>query len=298
MANERVEKGWQKKGIGTYSTEAILGTLGHYGVSVSEDSLRTKMKDLYPMAIAEEWHRSWKGLGQFSLFPLAAVSELFKRWAPDVLLPEQVAQKLGDLLMALAQLIAGSPEAPVGTTLSAFQELKPRIPLQEGEVKVSYVEEIFGYLGESGMKAFEEMTGRLIHDGHLDDAQDFAEIEEFLFPNRRGITTALVRAAQGEKAEAITSLVAIAEDSARVGPSQLFAVDALLELKAAKEAQPLAVRLLDEAEKAEDFHLALALCERLTKMFKEQGDRTSMRALEERFEELVRSHQEAHPGHH
>ena len=36
MSKERVEKGWQSQGLKDYSTEAILGTLGHYGVTVAE----------------------------------------------------------------------------------------------------------------------------------------------------------------------------------------------------------------------------------------------------------------------
>ena len=31
MTSERVDKGWTKQGLGKYSTEAIFGSLSHYG---------------------------------------------------------------------------------------------------------------------------------------------------------------------------------------------------------------------------------------------------------------------------
>ena len=43
--SERVGKDWQNKGIDTFSTEAILGTLAHYGVTIDEASFRAELSD-------------------------------------------------------------------------------------------------------------------------------------------------------------------------------------------------------------------------------------------------------------
>lgn len=33
---DRVDKSWKDKGLGAFSTQAILGTLAHYGVALDE----------------------------------------------------------------------------------------------------------------------------------------------------------------------------------------------------------------------------------------------------------------------
>ena len=40
MSAERVDKKWQEKGLESYSTEAILGTLQHYGVTTDEAAFK------------------------------------------------------------------------------------------------------------------------------------------------------------------------------------------------------------------------------------------------------------------
>ena len=42
MSTDRVDKAWQRKGLKDYSTEAIIGTLGHYGIQVNEADFRDR----------------------------------------------------------------------------------------------------------------------------------------------------------------------------------------------------------------------------------------------------------------
>ena len=55
MANDRVDKGWTKKGLDSYSTEAILGTLAHYGVATDESGFRALAEGQFPLQIARSW---------------------------------------------------------------------------------------------------------------------------------------------------------------------------------------------------------------------------------------------------
>src|SRR5579871_6245201 len=75
MADARVDKAWIAKGLQDYPTEAILGTLKHYGAETDEATFKKLAQDKFPIGIAEEWHKSWKGTGQFSKFPAAAAEE-------------------------------------------------------------------------------------------------------------------------------------------------------------------------------------------------------------------------------
>src|SRR4051812_7684016 len=104
---DRVDKNWQTGGLKGYSTEAILGTLSHYGAKVDEAGYRKLAADSYPMAIATQWHEGWKGTGQFARFPFAAAEELWSRWEKERLLPSALAEKLGALIVALSQLHEG-----------------------------------------------------------------------------------------------------------------------------------------------------------------------------------------------
>src|SRR4051812_25404637 len=120
---DRVDKNWQKIGLQGYSTEAIVGTLGHYGHPMDEASFRQLATDHYPMGIAEQWHQGWKGTGQFARFPFAAAQELWKRWVTDRMLPSEFAEAVGKLVLVLSQLLDGRADAPVGVAFKTVEGL-------------------------------------------------------------------------------------------------------------------------------------------------------------------------------
>src|SRR5690349_2309717 len=101
MSQERVDKGWQKQGLTKYSTPAIIGTLAHYGIAVDEAKVKDRVAKEFPLHIAEEWQKQWKGTGQFTPFPIAAADELWRRFADGRLPPSEFALSLVQLMQAL-----------------------------------------------------------------------------------------------------------------------------------------------------------------------------------------------------
>lgn len=300
MTSERVGKEWVKQGLGGYSTPAILGTLAHYGVQADEAGFKAAAAEgRSPSSIAGGWSRGWKGTGPFSRYPFAAALELWKRWCPDVLSPERFAQALAELLGALAGLLSGKADAPVAERFEAVRALRAQMKLSaQGEPAESFVAEVLAPFDQRALEAFDSMAEALAQQGHREHALAFAELEEFLLPVRRGVATAVARAAAGEKAEATAALVAQAQDAARAREARLLSVDGLLHLGAfaegARAAQPLRV----EAERAEDWHQALDLCARLQHAYQKLGDREALAALEPELRRLQAAHEKAHPGHH
>lgn len=295
---DRVDKNWQKQGLTSYSTEAILGTLAHYGAQVDEAKFKELAKDKYPLGIASSWHESgWKGTGQFARYPFAAAQELWKRWLKDRMLPSEFAEVTGKLVLALSQLLAGKADAPVGTAFKDFEAAKPHIPVKDGGAEEEFVEEGMALLGEQMMKVFDELAERLAEEGHVDDAKQFAAIEEFLIPTRAGVITALVRGAAGERDAAIADLETIAGNDSGNGYQRLSAVDALIHFGSDK-ARAQAEKLLDDAEKKEDHHLAMGVINRLVHVLEKTSDAAAMKTLAERAQRVHEAHQKAHPHHH
>jgi len=72
----RVDKQWQQKGLKVYGTDAILGTLQHYGVKVDEADFKALAETHFPLAMAQQWLAGWKGTGPLGQFPFLAAQEL------------------------------------------------------------------------------------------------------------------------------------------------------------------------------------------------------------------------------
>jgi hypothetical protein len=293
MPDARVDKGWQQKGLTGYSTEAILGTLTHYGASTDEAGFKSAAESRFPLAIAQAWHEGWKGTGQFARFPSAAAEELWKRLAGERLSPIAVAETLEHVMTALARMMDGSPDAPVGKAFAEFDALRPRVPLDAGKPRAEFVDEVGVYLGKA-MEAFHQFAHALAKEGHVEDAEAFAGIEEFLFPDRAGVAQAEVRAAKGERAEATADLEALAKDAARPAKLRLNAVDAMIGFDALEPAIAVAEPLLDEAEKAKDYHLAFDVAQRLGHGLQKLGKKSKLRELEKRLETLSEAHDAEH----
>jgi hypothetical protein len=297
MAAERVDKSWQKSGLDRFSTEAILGSLVHYGVDVDEAGFRAQAAEKYPLHIAHSWHSTWKGTGQFSKFPYAAANELWLRLEKDRLRPIDFADALGDLVVALQDLNAGEKDAPVDAGFEKVRALQPKLPSEKAQLE-GLMEEVMLQFGEDGTKVFDEIAEELAKEGHVEKAKAFAELEEALMPERRGIAMATVRAAAGERDAAIADVEKILSEPARNTASRLLAVDALIHMDAHEPAEKHASKALDEAEKSEDWHLALALCDRLAHLLEKLGRTKDLEALADRAERLAAAHDAAHPHHH
>lgn len=298
MASDRVDKSWQKNGLEKYSNEAILGTLAHYGIQTDEAAFRELTRDKYPLQVAAEWHEGgWKGTGQFSRFPYSAATELFRRMWPERLVPHTFAKALAELvnvLMAKVQKRSGGADA--GAAFEGVQALEPKLP-REPEALGNLMDEAVMQLGEEGAKAFDELAENLAKAGHKEEARRFAELEERLLPERRGVATALVRAVSGEGEAAAKDLEAILNDEGRSDESRVMALDTLIHLGAYPQATVAAQKMLDKAEQTQDFHLGLGLCERLGYLLEQMERWADLEALAGRARALADAHDAAHPHH-
>jgi hypothetical protein len=294
MAQDRVDKRWQEVGLETYATEAILGTLAHYGPAIDEAKFRALAKDQYPLEMAIAWQEAWKGTGQFTLFPTAAFPELWRRLEKDRLAPGELAGALIDTLVALDQRTRDTKE---GEAFAKVEALKARIPREGEGAEERFTSEAFAHFSEDAWQAFDEMAQTLAKGGHREDARTFAELEAFLLPERQGISQALVDAAEGRREEAVAALGAIAQDAGAAPERRMSAVDALLHLDAKDETLTHGLLLLEDAEKREDFHLGLALADKLLELLRERRDPRAD-DVEARLEKLLEAHHRAHPHHH
>jgi hypothetical protein len=296
MSNARVDKGWQERGLAGYPIEAILSSLKHYGVEVDEAGYHDLAKTQFPLGIAEDWLAQWKGTGQFSRFPVAAADELWTRWEKDRLSPRATAEALAALVNALQRLVDGAPDAPVGKAFDAVEALKAKLPQKDGALVPAFSEEIAHLLGE-GLQAFNHMAEALAREGHVDDALQFAGVEEAVFPEREGVVKATIQIAGGEKEKGMAELRRLASDTARLAPKRMAAVDAMLTLDAFDEGARAAEGLWASTEAAQDFHAALEAAERLVYALEKKKAHAELEALRPKLEALVEKHQRAHPDH-
>jgi hypothetical protein len=292
---DRVDKQWQQKGLGAYSNEAIFGTLQHYGVALDEAKFKSDAAEKFPLELATEWQPGWKGTGQFARFHWAAAEELTKRLFSDRLMPGDFAHALHNLMAALHRMMSGAADAPVGPSFKKVHEQKARIPLKDGRPDPRFVTEVRLRLGEE-MKVFAALAQELAKQGHHEDAEEFAAIEEFLFPQWAGVSKALVKAAKGEKAQALAELATLVQDPNRDGPSKAAAVDALIHLDALPQARDAAMAVFETAEKSDDLHLALEIGERLVFTLDKLKDMPTLQAMLPRLQKLHDRH--AHEHHH
>ena len=296
MSAERVEKGWQVKGLEAYPTAAILGTLRHYGVGLDEAGFRDLAKEKFPLAIAEQWHGAWKGTGQFAPFPMAAADALWRRLESDRLPPADLSLAVAQLITALEAMKGGSPDAPVGERFKSVDALMAKVPLDAGKPVEKFVAEVLFHLGDWA-KAFGQLGAELVAEGHLDDAEEFARLEGKLFPARAGVAIALLRSAKGEKVEAIADLDALAARAEVDRETRLGAVDGLIQLDALAQAKERCLPLLDEAEKAKDFHFGLEVGQRLMHVLEKPAHGSGRKELLDRIGKLAEAHAQAHPHH-
>lgn len=293
---DRVEKGWQSKGLGTSSNEALFGTLGHYGVTVDEKGFLALGKNLYPLRIAEKWHESWKGTGQFSNFPEAAAEELYRRLFPDTLRPSAFSVSLAELIGSLEGQRREVSDSEKNSKFETVETLFKRVPQVEGKPSEAFVEEVVFHL-DTFWERFNHLSERLARLGQGAEAERFVKLEEALFPERKGVSSAVVEAARGNSAKALEALDAIASAEGSDFERRLSAVDALLHLEAFDIARSKALLLMTQARKAGELHDGLDAASRLDFIFEKQGTTAADAEVIAQINELMDAHEKAHPHH-
>ncbi len=286
MSGDKVDKKWGQKGLKGYSTEAIVGTLQHYGVAVDEASFRQKAVEAWPLQLAAEWQAGWKGVGQFAHFPASAVEELWRRWVPEQAQPLDLVEALAQLMQALILLRKGDGSKVEGG-FERVGEVMKRLP-PEGDRRERFVAEVVMVMS-SAMQTLDLLAEALAKDGHVPHAERLLAVEEALFPVRQGVSRALVQAAQGHAAEAAEALQKIAEDPARDDYGRLGAVDALLHLGQPKRALPGVKLLVKKASDTRDGDLFEQLHGRLHELSHGLTDEVDQRALIEAVEAAHRA---------
>ena len=168
----RVDKQWKDKGMTGYSTEAILGTLGHYGITLDEAGFKATASSKFPLELAIEWKPKWKGTGQFASYPYAAANELFNRLLPDEPTPMKTAHAILDLIANGLKTVAAKEDANLPGAFKHWDDVVPRLPAK-GDRRDSFLRELVTFL-ESWAQTFNELPERLAKAGKKDEALRFA----------------------------------------------------------------------------------------------------------------------------
>jgi hypothetical protein len=287
MATERVDKGWQTKGIDTYGDEAILGTLKHYGVTIDQPGFLALAEKAFPLSIAMQWHEGWKGTGQFSHFPAAAAEELWRRWRPGVIAPTDVALAVINLIKDLVDQLDGKPdEGTLDTRFKVVEAYLPKIPT-DAETKDRFVGECLGALND-WMEPFDGMAESLAKK-KLDALADrFVAIEETLIEQRKDVAKAIVQATRGDGAGAFKALHALAMDPARDPWNRSCAIDALNDFEQGALGKQATLALFDDAERLKDLELISWCVEQLAEHLRDDPAMPERHAIRERIERLAR----------
>ena len=285
--SERVDKTWHAKGIETYSVPAIIGSLAHYGVEVTEASFLELAKEDFPLTIAMQWHERWKGTGQVSRFPGAAAEELWRRLKSGELAPTDLSLALVNLLTGLNAAIDLKPDD--GTLDARFKVAEGyllRLP-PIGDRHEKFMAEMVGAMGD-WLEVLDGMSEALAKKGQPALADRFVTLEEALFPVRQGTATALVKAAKGDVYAALVELKLIAGDPKRDDFARLSAIDALFQFDQLDDAKAFTFELVDRAEQQKDVELASEAVERLTRLLRIDPKRKDRAELRTRVEQLSR----------
>lgn len=286
--SERVDKGWNSRGIDCYAVPAILGTLSHYGVPMTEEKFLELAKDDYPLAIAQAWHEQWKGTGQFSRFPAAAAEELWRRLKQGEVAPTDVALAIINLLTSLEKALdQKKDDGTWETRFKVVENYLPSLPKEEAR-RDKFLAEVVGALNDL-MEVFDTMAEALARKEQPAFADRFVAIEETLFPVRKGTAAAFVKAGKGDEAGAIADFKAIAGDAQRDDFARLCAIDGLINFEQRDDAKRFTLELVDRAEQQKDVELASEAVERLTELLKGDPKMKDRNEIRQRVEKLSRT---------
>lgn len=297
MSAERVDKQWKTKGLGGYSTAAILGTLNHYGVTVDEAGFKALAESGYPLQIAGEWKLTWKGTGPFQPFPYAAADELMRRLLPGRVTPAHLAEKIVTLLGRASERLAGR-EAPFEDSLSDVEAVVASLPAP-GERRTLFTSELVRFLDRFA-EAFERLPTALQTNGHPALAQRSAGLQEALFPDRQGVVTALLEAQAGAKESGVAKLAGlVSAQPERTIFTRYWALDALAQLDAFEPIKAHGLQLFDDAAKENRWPLADSVIHLMARQLEQsptlKADPAFVEGVVSRFEEAHR--RVGHHGH-
>lgn len=279
MTTERVDKNWQTRDIDVYSTQAILGTLAHYGVVTSEDGFLSLANEDFPLGIAQRWHEHWKGKGQFSKFPAAAAEEMWRRLKPNEIAPTDLTLALMHLMGALSSALEKkADDGTWDTRFKVVEGLLTRVP-QPPERRAQFMAEMLFALDE-WREVFDGMAVALVKEGFPALADRLVVIEEQVFPGRKGTATALVKAAKGDRAGAVADWESIAGDAARDGLNRLSAIDELIAHEQFEVALRNTLAVAEAAKANADLVLLRLAIERLSDFSKAERDGVRARVLD------------------
>ncbi len=289
---DRVDKNWKSTGLTQYSTTAILGTLGHYGVPLDEAAARSLTAEQYPLELAATWKEKWQGKGQFLTYPFAAANELSARLNPERLTPMSAAHVLLSMVAAGSQLVSGQG-GDFARAYGDFESMVPKMP-PPGDRRDIFSNELVGYL-ESIAEAFNALPENLATRGHRNEAMQFARVHEELFPDRKGIVTALVRAFSGEREEALAELTNKVSDANVDVYERYAALDALTQLQHWPAVKAHGPAVFDAAAAAEKWRLGDTIAHLLAHVAENETDDAAF--LREAELRLERAHASG-GGHH
>lgn len=264
MTTERLDKQWREKGLSSYTTGAILGTLAHYGVQVDELLFREAAQELSFIGIARGWVRGgWKAARQFEALPLYAAGELWRRWEKERLGSIVFADRLANVVEELAVLATGSREPRLEQALAAFNALSARLPADPSE-KDAFMNEVHFCMweeivlgGRALLHRFEDLKRVLPEKGFLDASEAYAGVVELVVPSRAGVVRAELKIHRGLEEEGSRELVAIAGDSSRAASNRLQALEVLFSsLDAYSDVAEVGRHALKDVESAGDYHSA------------------------------------------
>lgn len=288
----RVDKQWKDKGLTGFSTEAILGTLGHYGVTFDEAAFKAAANEKFPLELASDWKGKWKGTGQFATFPYAAANELSNRLLPDRPTPMKGATHLIELIAHALKLMGNMPDADLNGAFGRWDTLVAALP-PKGDRRDAFLREFVTFI-ESWAQTFNELPERLAKAGKKDEALRFARVHEVLFTDREGCMTAVVRAHTGEKEAAVADLTKWAGDAARDVFARYSALDALVQLDEFEHVKTLGLSVFDAAAEKQSWGLADSIAHMLAHLVQRgSSDPAYVREVRSR---LDRAH--AHTGGH
>ncbi len=286
MNTERVDKKWIDRGVESYSTEAILGTLGHYGVALTEAQYLELAKDHFPLAIAQQWHERWKGTGQFTKFPAAAAEELWSRLRPDDIAPTDLGLAMIKLLQDLEPALDGKKdEGTLETRFKVVENYIPRLPAEE-KTRQRFLVETLAAIGEWA-DVFDGMPEALVKKNLPALGDRLVKIDEGIFPEHVGVASATLKAAKGEVEVAVAELTGIANDEKRIPFARLGACGSLLELKKIDAVTAALMKLLDLAESTRDVDLASESVEMLQHVLEAEPNRRDKTELRNRIEKMI-----------
>jgi hypothetical protein len=286
MATERVDKQWQDKGLEQFSTDAIIGTLAHYGVSTDEPAFTKLAGEHYPLGIAQAWHQTWKGTGPFARFPAAAAEELWHRVTPGGVAPTDVGLAIVNLIKTIDLKLGNrADDGTLATRFKVVENYLGALPTDEDRREL-FLAELVGALGP-WMELFDGLAEKLAEKGAQDEADRFLALEERLFPVRLGSARALVRAARGDVSGALEDLLAIANDASRDDFARLCAVDGLMQHDQLDDARAILMAFIDKAEADKDIELGAEVVQRLTLLLKANPKMPERLKLRQRIEQLA-----------